>query len=161
VVHGMDGALELEIVEFEELGDEDVRVEPLEEPDAPQTTADAERADPRRPLVQSGIVRVRRHIADRLAQLGGQMPDEVSPMMPVLAALGVEDDPAVAARQPPEGAILPPAPEECPGHSPSRSPVSLGDELNALRRRHRQPLPRPPTVDPRDERAPARGTNRS
>src|SRR4029450_201822 len=116
VVHGMDGALELEIVEVEELGDEDVRIEPLEEPDAPQTPADAERADPRRPLVQSGIGRVRRHVADRLAQLGGQMPDEVSPVVPVLTALGVEDDPAVAARQAPERAILPPAPEEPPGH---------------------------------------------
>ena len=106
VVHGMDGALEVEVVEVEELGDEDVRVEPLEEPGAPQTPADAERADPRRPLVQAGIVRVRRHVADRLAQLDGQMPDEVSPVVPVLAALGIEDDPAVAAWEPPEGPIL-------------------------------------------------------
>ena len=54
VVHRMDGALEFEVVEVEELGDEDVRVEPLEEPDAPQTQADAERTDPRRPWCKPG-----------------------------------------------------------------------------------------------------------
>ena len=47
VVHRVDRALQFEIAEVEELRDEDVRLEELEEPDASQSPADAERADAR------------------------------------------------------------------------------------------------------------------
>src|SRR5262245_1227750 len=157
----MDAPLELEVVEVEELGDEDVGVEPLQEPGAPQAATDAKRPDPGRPLAQSGIAGVRRHVADRLAQLGGQVPDEVSPVVPVLAALGVKDDPALAPRPPPKGAILPPAPVARPDHyrivhprCPETSPRSTPGAAVTV---DGVPVLRPPIPAPKERAHPVPG----
>src|SRR5215813_2864172 len=167
VVHRMNGASQLEVVEIEQLGHEDVALEELEEPSAPETSADAEGADRWRPLMQAGVRRIGRHIADRLAQLAGQVSDDVTPVVPVLATLCIEDDPSLPAGQTSEGAVLAPATEERPGpgrarHSCATTGFALGGWRYGPRLpAHRQAPSHPDAAAPHGGKTLAAGTSRS
>ncbi len=112
VVHRVHRALQVLVVEVEQLRQHDVRLQRLEEHDAIEAGADAERQDVRMVLVQAGVFGIGGDVAESAAQPPDQLLYDRGVVMPVLATLGEDDDVAVRRRQPFERAIVAPVPEE-------------------------------------------------
>jgi hypothetical protein len=125
VVHRVHGSLQLEVVEVEDLRDQDVGVQVLAEPDAPEAAADAERADARRILPHRRVIGLGADVEDRVAERAGQVVEHRPEVVPVLAALGQEDDAPRGARQRAEGPVRPPFAEEAQSGRDCGAPPSV------------------------------------
>jgi len=85
----------MEVIEVEHRQDQDIGLEKLEKKNTKETISDIKSLGQRITGCQTRIIRIRAYIADGKAPSLGQLFDDRFDVVPVLTALGIENDPTL------------------------------------------------------------------